>query len=126
MFLPLTCIYISRDRRSLGAHAKPAGVLVGHTEGITYVSPKGDGRYVISNGKDQTMRLWDLRKMASGEEHEAMPRRRYGLGQGWDYRHVTVSLVHLRSTLISDYFIFAGAGHITHQEWISTLQTAVL
>lgn len=40
------------DRRSLGTTQKPSGVLVGHTEGITYVSPKGDGRYVISNGKD--------------------------------------------------------------------------
>jgi hypothetical protein len=33
-----------RDRRSLGASQKPSGVLVGHTEGITYVSAKGDGR----------------------------------------------------------------------------------
>lgn len=44
------------DRRSLGdggRRAKPSGVLVGHTEGITYVDPKGDGRFVLSNGKDQ-------------------------------------------------------------------------
>jgi len=41
------------DRRSLGASGKPSGVLVGHTEGVTHVSPRGDGRYVISNGKDQ-------------------------------------------------------------------------
>ncbi|KAF9787064.1 WD40-repeat-containing domain protein [Thelephora terrestris] len=56
------------DRRSLGTAQRPSGVLVGHTEGITYVSSKGDGRYVISNGKDQALRLWDLRKMRSGEE----------------------------------------------------------
>lgn len=44
------------DRRSLGdggSHTKPSGILVGHTEGITYVDPKGDGRFVLSNGKDQ-------------------------------------------------------------------------
>lgn len=41
------------DRRSFAASQKPSGVLIGHTEGITHVSPKGDGRYVISNGKDQ-------------------------------------------------------------------------
>ncbi|KAF8313869.1 WD40 repeat-like protein [Clavulina sp. PMI_390] len=75
------------DRRSLGASAKPAGVLVGHTEGITYVSPRGDGRYVVSNGKDQTMRLWDLRKMHTNDAWEAMPRRAYGLGGSWDYRN---------------------------------------
>jgi WD repeat-containing protein 23 len=35
------------DRRSLSGE-KPSGVLVGHTEGLTFVSPKGDGRYVVS------------------------------------------------------------------------------
>lgn len=50
----------SRDRRSLRGDT-PAGVLVGHTEGLTYVASKGDGRYCVSNGKDQSMKLWDLR-----------------------------------------------------------------
>ncbi|KZT55525.1 WD40 repeat-like protein [Calocera cornea HHB12733] len=72
------------DRRSLSG-GKPSGVLVGHTEGITNVAPKGDGRYVISNGKDQGLRLWDLRKMRSSQEFEAMPRAHYGIPD-WDYR----------------------------------------
>jgi len=42
---------------------REAGVFLGHTEGLTYVDSKGDGRYVLSNGKDQTAKLWDLRKM---------------------------------------------------------------
>jgi WD repeat-containing protein 23 len=46
-------------------------VLVGHTEGLTNVSAKGDGRYVISNGKDQALRLWDLRYMRSSAEFDA-------------------------------------------------------
>jgi len=73
------------DRRSLGTTAKPAGVFVGHTEGITYVSPKGDGRYIISNGKDQTLRLWDLRKMMPSSDFDTLPNRRYGI-RGFDYR----------------------------------------
>jgi len=73
------------DRRSLGSTAKPAGVLVGHTEGITHVSSKGDGRYVISNGKDQTLRLWDLRKMMSSQDFDSLPRVDYGIF-GYDYR----------------------------------------
>jgi WD repeat-containing protein 23 len=75
----------NRDRRSLGASQKASGVLVGHTEGITYVSAKGDGRYVISNGKDQALRLWDLRKMRSSQEFESIKDKHYGI-RGFDYR----------------------------------------
>ncbi|KAI0347678.1 WD40 repeat-like protein [Trametopsis cervina] len=73
------------DRRSLGTSPKPSGVLIGHTEGITYVSAKGDGRYVISNGKDQVLRLWDLRKMRSSLEHEQVQGHEYGI-PNYDYR----------------------------------------
>ncbi|OCH96414.1 WD40 repeat-like protein [Obba rivulosa] len=73
------------DRRSLGTSRKPSGVLMGHTEGITYVSAKGDGRYVLSNGKDQVLRLWDLRKMHSNAEFEASATRSYGVPH-FDYR----------------------------------------
>lgn len=74
-----------RDRRSLGATKKPTGVLMGHTEGITYVSAKGDGRYIISNGKDQALRLWDLRKIRTNAEHEAVDGNFYGIPY-FDYR----------------------------------------
>ncbi|OCK83813.1 WD40 repeat-like protein [Lepidopterella palustris CBS 459.81] len=55
------------DRRSMG-DGREAGIFLGHTEGLTYVDSKGDGRYVLSNGKDQTAKLWDLRKMMSKEK----------------------------------------------------------
>ncbi|KAF8504268.1 WD40-repeat-containing domain protein [Gautieria morchelliformis] len=74
------------DRRSLGSTQKPSGILVGHTEGITYVSAKGDGRYILSNGKDQAMRLWDLRKMRSNIDFETFRDKHYGQS-GFDYRH---------------------------------------
>ncbi|KAF9962032.1 hypothetical protein BGZ72_000099 [Mortierella alpina] len=63
------------DRRSMGAgrHSKPSGVLVGHSEGITYVTSKGDNRYLASNGKDQKMLLWDLRLMRSNRDYEDLP-----------------------------------------------------
>ena len=60
------------DRRSLSS-STPSGVLVGATEGITYTSPKGDGRYIVVNSKDQAARLYDLRKMRSYGEFEGEP-----------------------------------------------------
>ncbi|KAG8389407.1 hypothetical protein BUALT_Bualt02G0226000 [Buddleja alternifolia] len=53
------------DRRCFRARDKPAGILMGHLEGITFIDSRGDGRYLISNGKDQAMKLWDIRKMSS-------------------------------------------------------------
>lgn len=39
--------------------------MTGHLEGITFIDSKGDGRYFISNGKDQAIKLWDIRRMTS-------------------------------------------------------------
>jgi WD40 repeat protein len=64
---------------------------VGHTEGITNVSAKGDGRYIISNGKDQALRLWDLRKMCSSEDFDNGADRDFRL-RGFDYRCVDSGL----------------------------------
>ncbi|KAL9600624.1 MAG: hypothetical protein Q9219_003057 [cf. Caloplaca sp. 3 TL-2023] len=71
------------DRRSMG-DSREAGVFVGHTEGLTYVDSKGDGRYVLSNGKDQTMKLWDLRKMVSTDKAPKHRHKRYSTS--FDYR----------------------------------------
>ncbi|KAF1354502.1 WD40 repeat-like protein [Lizonia empirigonia] len=64
------------DRRSMG-DGREAGVFLGHTEGLTYVDSKGDGRYVLSNGKDQTAKLWDLRKMMSKEKADKIDPNHY-------------------------------------------------
>lgn len=66
--------------------SREAGVFVGHTEGLTYVDSKGDGRYVLSNGKDQTMKLWDLRKMMPTDKASKLDLARYTTG--FDYRHM--------------------------------------
>ncbi|KAM1083516.1 hypothetical protein ACFX19_022309 [Malus domestica] len=69
------------DRRCLMTKGKAAGVLMGHLEGVTFIDSRGDGRYLISNGKDQTTKLWDIRKMSSTAIYS--PRRTY---RDWDYR----------------------------------------
>lgn len=63
---------------------REAGAFVGHTEGLTYVDSKGDGRYVLSNGKDQTMKLWDLRKMMTTASFAKLDPMMYTTG--FDYR----------------------------------------
>lgn len=114
------------DRRSLSSE-RASGTLVGHTEGVTFLastllstsssdlfslrlrftyllihfsSGKGDGRYVVSNGKDQTMRLFDLRKMVSDERFTdlRLDKVSYSI-KNWDYRYV-----HPSSTLIYSSF----------------------
>uniref|UniRef100_A0A0D6R1N9 Uncharacterized protein n=1 Tax=Araucaria cunninghamii TaxID=56994 RepID=A0A0D6R1N9_ARACU len=69
------------DRRCLTSRARPAGSLAGHLEGIAFIDSRGDGRYFISNGKDQTIKLWDIRKMTSGN-----PTQRKVPSFTWDYR----------------------------------------
>jgi len=71
------------DRRTLRSHSMPAtsgsrslrsgnlmsqtceavGVLQGHTFGVTHVTSRGDSRLILSNSKDQSAKLWDLRMM---------------------------------------------------------------
>ncbi|KAL2009074.1 hypothetical protein VTN00DRAFT_7268 [Thermoascus crustaceus] len=76
------------DRRSMG-DGREAGAFVGHTEGLTYIDSKGDGRYVLSNGKDQLMKLWDLRKMITPSKLREIDINRYTTG--YDYRWNTYS-----------------------------------
>ncbi|AQK95207.1 transducin family protein / WD-40 repeat family protein [Zea mays] len=52
------------DRRCLSGE-KSAGILTGHLDGVTFIDSRGDGRYFISNCKDQRIKLWDIRKMSS-------------------------------------------------------------
>ncbi|OLL22017.1 LEC14B protein [Neolecta irregularis DAH-3] len=71
------------DRRSLHG-GKESGVLIGHTEGITFIEGKGDGRYLVSNSKDQSCKLWDIRKMLN-KDTDSLPD--YSVGN-FDYRYM--------------------------------------
>jgi len=74
------------DTRSMGDN-RAAGAFIGHIEGLTYIDSKGDGRYILSNGKDQSMKLWDLRMvMPSGDFDRIQPTRRVAREERFDYR----------------------------------------
>lgn len=73
------------DRRTLSELSpKPVGVLAGHMDGVTYIDPRGDGRHLISNCKDQSIKLWDVR-VFSGTNGQNNTRKAVA-DQTWDYR----------------------------------------
>ncbi|ORY49807.1 WD40 repeat-like protein [Rhizoclosmatium globosum] len=88
------------DRRSSLQNHTPAGVLPGHTEGITFLTTKArDGRTAVSNAKDQSMKLWDLRLL----KPPSIATRDYSTG--YDYRHQRYpSEVALLRTLIRCHY----------------------
>lgn len=74
------------DRRVLSSStSKAQGVFPGHTDGITHISSRDDGYYFISNAKDQTTKLWDIRKCFSSDGCNELPQFRKPYA--WDYRY---------------------------------------
>lgn len=65
---------------------KATGILAGHNEGITHLHSRNDGHYVISNCKDDTIRLWDLRKLRSPQQEDDLRNL-----SSYDYRHSRVA-----------------------------------
>ncbi|XP_056635060.1 DDB1- and CUL4-associated factor 11 isoform X1 [Diorhabda sublineata] len=77
------------DRRTLREIGpKPVGILAGHTNGITFIDSKGDGRHLISNSKDQSIKLWDIRVFS--DKGTIKRARKVVAQQNWDYRWESV------------------------------------
>ncbi|KAG5231819.1 transducin family protein [Salix suchowensis] len=104
-----------------------AGVLSGHLEGITFIDSHGDGRYFISNGKDQTIKLWDIRKMApNATSYSGL--RNYEWDYRWmDYPYEARDLKHPSDQSIATYkgirfcaLLFAATFLLTGQKYIYT------
>ncbi len=72
------------DTRSM-ADKREAGAFVGHIEGLTYIDSKGDGRYILSNAKDQTMKLWDLRMAMSTDRYNEVDASKATRMREYDY-----------------------------------------
>ncbi|MFH4974063.1 hypothetical protein AB6A40_000772 [Gnathostoma spinigerum] len=72
------------DCRDLGIESRPAGVFAGHRDGITFIDNKDD-RYILTNSKDQTIKVWDIRKFSSAAAERET--RAAVASQRWDYRY---------------------------------------
>ncbi|XP_061121271.1 DDB1- and CUL4-associated factor 11 isoform X1 [Syngnathus typhle] len=99
------------DRRTLRENRpEPVGQLAGHRDGITFIHSKGDARYLISNSKDQTIKLWDVRKFSPKEGLAAS--RLAVTQQNWDYRWQRVPQRALRRHKIAgDTSVMTYRGH---------------
>eukprot|EP01133_Synstelium_polycarpum_P012138 gene12138-14201_t len=68
------------DRRTLSSeNPRPVGSLFGHRQRLTHVTARGCGTYLLSNAKDNTAKLWDLRRMAASTDtsHEDVSLQTY-------------------------------------------------
>ena len=98
------------DRRTLGSKSIPEGVLIGHREGITHISSKGDGYTLISNCKDQTIKLWDIRKMKN-YNHYRNYARSHPYHTQYDYRWWRYPLENYTKRLSEDCSLLTFRGH---------------
>lgn len=98
------------DRRALGKNNTPSGVFIGHQEGVTNVASKGDGLYLASNGKDQLLKVWDIRKMNDFETFakKLKPLRR---ATNFDYRGQSYPLKNSQTKHSQDRSVFTFKGH---------------
>ncbi|KZC04742.1 DDB1- and CUL4-associated factor 11 [Dufourea novaeangliae] len=87
-------------------------------DGITYIDPRGDGRYLITNSKDQTIKLWDVR--AFSDNNGELNTRMAVANQNWDYRwqRVPKRIHKAKHMLEGDTSIMTYRGH-------SVLQTLI-
>jgi len=58
---------------------------IGHYDGITYIDPRNDGYHVLTNSKDQSIKVWDMRQ-PSNLRHRSCARPQQLSMPKWDYR----------------------------------------
>ncbi|XP_071657532.1 LOW QUALITY PROTEIN: DDB1- and CUL4-associated factor 11 [Patagioenas fasciata] len=89
---------------------RPVVTLAGHRDGITFLHPRGDGRYLVTNSKDQSAKLWDLR-LPAGPTVMAAARRAVA-NQSWDYRWQPAPPTANPAPLPGDRSLMTFRGHV--------------
>jgi len=99
------------DRRVSSDSNASCGIFAGHLAGITHVASRGDGRYLITNSKDQTIKLWDIRTlmsptraMANRQKNDKMLK----MHLSYDYRSELYPGSHTNSSFDSSVMTYKG------------------
>lgn len=95
------------DTRSNGNG--PVQVLVGHQAGIMYLEGYSNENYIISNSKDQTIKLWDLRLLSTAANNATNP-------SSFDYKRPSSNPSKKRKG--KDSSLMTYRGHTVSQERI--------
>ena len=98
------------DKRLLGDESHQAvGKFFGHNSGITSIDITDNCTYIASNGKDQWIKLWDVRKMNPPSVYSKINRKSID----YDYRNTkwdkSKEFIHE-----ADNSIYTFRGHTTH------------
>jgi DDB1- and CUL4-associated factor 11 len=106
------------DRRLMddSGTSRPVGYLPGHIDGITSVASRGDGRYLVTNGKDQSAKLWDVRSMLTtgGDSPSSL----IHCPVSWDYRWEDYPAAGLQVRHPKDASVMTYRGHSVHRTLI--------
>lgn len=100
------------DRRTMGAFGDglPVRIFAGHRDGVTYIDSRKDNRYFLTNSKDQTIKVWDIRLSSTQEGIDAT--RKSVRNQIWDYRwQYTPVTIFKSQNLPGDSSIMTLRGH---------------
>ncbi|CAG0890066.1 unnamed protein product [Darwinula stevensoni] len=107
------------DRRALNeANPKPVGQHAGHVDGITFIDPRGDSRYAITNSKDQTIRLWDMRVFSKDADISTVKDTLSSRSTIWDYRYENIPRALVQNSLRvrgdGSIMVFHGHHRVQH------------
>lgn len=101
------------DRRSMAMKTRGSvGMFVGHLDGVTSIDVKNDGRYFITNSKDQTIKLWDVRVMSKESQIQEFAAGKRDAFRDWDYRWNNVPSSYYKvNNLAGDTSVMTYRGH---------------